>query len=218
VLKYLLTPQKEERMSGMLHYKTLLAAIFMLIFLGMAASAFGWDKERKGFILGVGMGPGFSSFSETADSSGTEIFSSDNSKFAFFSDFKMGYAPNNKVMIYWMSKGAWAGTDTSAIDLEAEDVTTLAGVGGLGITYFFRPQAPSLFVTTGVGFAAWSLPFKGSDPWTGFGLAGGFGYEFATNWNLEASVLWGKSKSEGTLVESEVDNLAFGIAINVLGY
>ncbi|UCD94458.1 MAG: hypothetical protein JSU69_11980 [Candidatus Zixiibacteriota bacterium] len=205
-------------MSKTLRFRILLTAIFMLIIFGTAISAYGWDKQRKGFILGVGMGPGFSSFTEKTDSSGTEIFSSDKSKFAFFSDFKMGYAPNNKLMIYWLSKGAWAGTDTSAIDPEQEDVTTLAGVGGLGITYFFRPEAPSLFVTTGVGFAAWSLPFKDSDSWTGFGFAGGLGYEFATNWNIAASLLWGKSKSDETFQNSEVDNLAFGLTINVIGY
>lgn len=202
--------------------RLLLTALLTLFLLALSTSGFAWDKQRKGFILGIGMGPGFASYSETKDSADQNLASYDGSKFSFFSDFKIGYAPSNNLMVFWLSKGAWIGVDsTSQLDEKGKpfsDITALAGVGGLGVTYFLKPQAPSLFITGGAGFSAWSLPFEGTDPWTSIGIAGAIGYEFSDNWCVEASVLWGKPKDELLDIKSSVDVFAFGLTINVIGY
>jgi len=200
------------------YHKLVLAALIAVFVFGFAAPGFAFDKVRKGFILGFGLGPGYDMYTETRDSSGTEVKKFDESKISFFSDFKIGYAPSNQLMVYWMSKAAWFGVDSTTIDDEQEDVMTLGGVGGLGATYFFNPQAPSFFVSAGVGFASWSLPFEGTDPWVGLGAAGSIGYEFSPNWMIEASVLWGKPDDETDDYKHEVDNMAIGLTINVLGY
>jgi len=200
------------------YHKLVLAALIGVFIICFAAPGFAFDKQRKGFILGFGLGPGYASYTETKDSSGTEVRSFDESKISFFSDFKIGYAPNNQWMVYWMSKGAWFGVDSSVVDEEVEDVMALGGVGGIGVTYFFRPEAKSLYVSAGVGFSSWSLPFEGNDPWTGIGFTGALGYEFSPNWTVEASFLMGKPSDETDEYKYDVDNMAFGLTINVLGY
>lgn len=203
-------------MRGFSYYRVALTALVCILVLGIASNASAWDKERRGFILGIGMGPGYSSYTDTRDSSGQEIFSANESKFAFLSDFKIGYAPNNKLMVYWLSKVAWFGKNDSTTDYQ--DNTIASGVGGLGISYFLKPQAPSLFVTAGAGFSAWSIPFEGTDPWTGIGFAWGLGYEFSTNWNVEANVVLGKPKDEVGNIKSSASVFSFGLAFNVIGY
>jgi hypothetical protein len=130
-------------------------------------------------------------------------------------------------MVYWMSKVAWFGTEFSVqtyydpekkLDLEYQDITLAAGVGGVGASYFFRPQAPSIYVTAGAGFSAWTLPFEGSDPWGGFGAAGAIGYEFTRNWSVEAAVLYGKTESDNVEIKYDSDFFAVGLTINVTGY
>nr|MBN2276278.1 hypothetical protein [candidate division Zixibacteria bacterium] len=217
-------------MRKSMYHRAVLVALVMAFIFGMAAPGFAFDKERKGFILGFGLGPGFTSYSETRVESGQDDVTQDGSKFSFLSNFKIGYAPSNQLMVYWLSNVAWYGIDTSVemyYDGDKEsylpynDVTLLSGVGGIGVTYFFRPKAPSIFVTAGAGLSAMSLPFEGTDTRTGLGISGGIGYEFARNWCLEASVIWGDAKR--TLEESEYDEyngdfLGFGLTINVLGY
>lgn len=198
--------------------RLILAALVAIFILGFASPGFAFDKMRKGFILGFGLGPGYDKFTEARDSSGTEIRSFDEGKVSLFSDFKIGYAPSEKLMVYWMSKGAWFGVDSTIIDEKKETVSILGGVGGIGVTYFLSSETPSFFVSGGVGFSSWSLPFEGSDPWTGIGAAGSIGYEFTRNWTLEASVLYGKPKHEIDVYKDEAKNMAFGLTINVLGY
>ena len=205
-------------MNNSVYHRLVLTALIAVFILGFAAPGFAFDKVIKGFILGFGLGPGYSSYTETRDSSGTEVKKFDDSKIAFFSDFKIGYAPSNQLMVYWMSKGAWFGVDSSIVDDDVDEATILGGVGGLGATYFLNPEAPSLYLSAGVGFSSWSLPFEGTDPWTGLGFAGAIGYEFSPNWTVEASVLWGKPDNELEDYKHEVDNMAFGLTINVLGY
>jgi len=204
--------------NNSVYHKLVLAALIAAFIFGFSAPGFAFDKVRKGFILGFGLGPGYDMYTETRDSSGTEVGKFDESKISLFSDFKIGYAPSNQLMVYWMSKGAWFGVDSTIIDDEMDEVSILGGVGGLGATYFFRPEAPSLYISAGVGFSSWSLPFEGSDPWTGLGMAGSIGYEFAPNWTVEASVLWGQPSNETDDYKKDVDNMAIGLTINVLGY
>jgi hypothetical protein len=201
--------------------KILLFLMVLSIIVVSASGTYAFDKERKGFILGMGLGPGFSSYTKITDSLGTQIYSDKQNKIGVFTDFKLGYAPNDHLMIYWMSKVAWSGrTDTLQQDTSSreEDITVATGIGGLGVTYFFNAKSPSLFVTVGAGFTGWSYPFEDRDFWTGIGVTGGVGWEFRPNWVLEASFLWGKPKYENGPYDYSVDILAAGLTFSVIGY
>lgn len=199
----------------------LIVVMVLSIVLVSASGTFAFDKQRKGFVLGMGLGPGFSSYTKVTDSSGTQIYSDKQSKVGVFTDFKLGYAPSNHLMIYWMSKVAWTGrNDTLQQDTSSreEDVTVATGVGGIGVTYFFSAQSPSIFVSVGVGFVGWAYPFEDRDFWTGIGFTGGVGWEFRPNWVLEASVLMGTPKYEDGPYEYSVDILSAGLTFSIIGY
>jgi hypothetical protein len=199
-----------------------LLVFILCVFLAMAVNSNAFDKERKGFIIGFGLGPGFSSYSQTIDSAGSKRINDESlSKMALFTDFKIGYAPTNQLMIYWMSKVNWFGredTIQSTTSTRKEAITVATGVGGLGITYFFKPKAPSIYATIGGGFSARSEPFRGTDSWLSFGFAGAVGWEFQQNWSLELSAMYGKPTHSASPYDYEAKFTGIGLSINVLGY
>ena len=70
--------------------------IFTVLFLGSINSVQAFDGERKGFIIGLGVGTGFTSISDWEEY-----------KFGFQTDFKIGFAPSNSLTIYYNSKVSW---------------------------------------------------------------------------------------------------------------
>jgi len=222
--------RKEKQMRSISYHRLVLAALVMIFIIGAATPGFAFDKERKGFILGFGLGPGFTSYSETRVETGVDDVTKDGGKLSIMSDLKIGYAPSNQLMVYWFSKVNWYGVDTSVemyFDRDKDayipynDVTLLSGVGGLGVTYFLNPEASSLYLSAGVGLSAMSLPFEGTDTRTGLGIMGSIGYEFSPTWCMEASVIYGDTKrdlTEGNYKEYNGDFLGIGLTINVLGY
>jgi len=94
----------------MLH-KLLLVALIVCALIGVATDALAWDGQRQGFVLGFGLGPGLSTFTQTIEYMGMSETSDRENKLALNTDFKIGYAPNNLLQIYWMSKVSWFGLE-----------------------------------------------------------------------------------------------------------
>lgn len=195
--------------------KLLISALLVVMMVGATNAAFAWDGKRKGFILGIGLGPGFTSFNQSLKSGGISITSDRQNELSFMSDFKIGYAPNNLWQIHWMSKISWFGLENAFGD----NVTIANGFGGVGATYSFYEGAPSPFLSGGIGFSTWATPFEeGSDTMYGFGIVLGGGYEFSKHWSLGFDLLWGKpSKDEGG-GEFSTNALSLKFTINVLAY
>lgn len=61
--------------------------------IGVAQEALSLDGKRKGFIIGIGIGPGLTSFSQSLKFGGSRVTSDRLNKMSFMSDFKIGYAP-----------------------------------------------------------------------------------------------------------------------------
>ncbi|NUO79219.1 outer membrane beta-barrel protein [candidate division KSB1 bacterium] len=201
---------------------TLLLLLLAPVILINATNAFAWDGKRKGFVLGVGAGGGLASFKPYAKFSDNETSDGERtSKFAFMSDFKIGYAPSNQVALYWMSKVAWFGYTfeyrDEFIDLR-ESYTLANGIGGVGVSYYFQPEGPSPYVSAGFGFSTWDAPFEeNSDGISGSGFALGAGYEFSKHWSLEGNLTWGSPNEKGD-EELGFKTLAVRVTVNVLGY
>ena len=193
-------------------------AVLMVFCVTTVAGAF--DGERQGFILGIGVGAGLTSYTVTGAAGyegGTASWTSDReNEFPLMSDFKIGYAPNDLMEIYWMSKVSWFSVDGGLGD----DVMIANGLGGLGVTYFFEPAAPSAFVSGGIGFSSWTLPLEEDPPdaWYGIGLSAGAGYEFATHWYVAGDVCWGKPSTKEYGADSSKNALSVKLTINVIGY
>jgi len=209
------------------------SSLMVILILGHVSCACAFDGQRKGFILGFGLGPGLISFTETYSipMMGYSVTYDRENKFAVMTDFKIGHGFTNKVQVYWMSKVSWFGF---------EDETIVNGVGGLGITYFFQPMAPSTYVLGGLGFSIWSAPWEEFGVYKpekqssgfGFGLAVGVGQEFSRHWSIEGNLAWGKpteskwwgyydpnNDSEGIYeIKQSYNALSFRLTLNVLAY
>lgn len=193
-----------------------------IILICLAASADAWDGQRKGFLLGFGIGPGFTSFTQRVAASdpswgGTVSLVSDReNKPGVMTDFKIGYAPDDYWAIYYTSKVSWFGMENALGD----NVTVANGLGAAGITYWFQPHYPSPFVAGGVGFSTWGLPLEdpAPDTWVGPGFFAGGGYEFSRNVSVEAYLSLGSPRDTDRGMEVKSDTFSLMLTLNWLGY
>lgn len=192
-----------------------LALVALVALSCMAAVANAFDGERQGFILGIGAGTGLTSYAQTISYGGDSVTSDRENELPIMTDFKVGYAPNDALEIYWMSKVSWFGMENALGD----DVTVANGVAGLGITYFLEPGAPSIFLTGGVGYSSWALPFEeGVDAWYGLGVSAGAGYEFMPHWYVEGDIRWGNPSTEDSGFDISASTLSVSLTLNVIAY
>ena len=192
------------------------AVILVLAVLFILASvndAHAWDKQRKGFVLGFGGGLALTSIKEEFGGlSGRE------NKLGLYTDFRIGYAPENNWMIYYMNKVSWFGSKVTFFDGfvgHVEDVTVISGITGAGFSYYFNPDSPSPFVTGGVGASSFSFPFEDVGGTTGAAFFVGGGYEFARRWSVEGNLTWG-NPSEDDIIDRSI--ISVSGTINILGY
>lgn len=174
-------------------------AVLLLLIGTQSATAF--DNQRSGFVLGFGVGPGLVSYTQTIDREPQGSMTSDRQNdFALMTDFKIGGAPSNHTQVYWISRVSWFSLDNAL----NEKVTIANGFGGVGVSHFFHPRTPSMYLMFAAGFVTWATPFESeSDTWTGLGVSGGLGYEFRQHWSVEWTAAWGKpDKSERDITAS----------------
>ena len=205
--------------------KSVFLILIVLVTLFLIVNAHAFDGKRKGFFLGGGLGPGFTSLKETIEYSGwfegEPSKSNTENKFGLVTNFKIGYAPSDIVEIQYTSKISWFASKIYWWGMESEDVTMASGLSALGVTYYFKPEAPSYFITGGFGFSTLSLPFEShSETKVGGGLFAGAGYEFTRHFNVELDLSWGKVSSFLNLFGIEPTTTAFSVSltVNALAY
>lgn len=139
-------------------------SVFGLVLVLSAAMADDARAQREGFIIGFGIGPGFTGGDVT-------------SKVGIASDFKIGGMLGESVQLYYTSKSnlVFSGGDAVAI-----------GVSGLGVTF---GMSSGFNVNGTAGLATWTDSDAGTD--AGFGLGAGIGYEFADRWIMDLGGTWG---------------------------
>jgi len=175
--------------------------LFMLII--CSTSIYTFDDERKGFIIGGGLGVGYLSNTTSLGS-----LSETDSRIVFPVNLKIGYAPSNTLEIFYSMKMPWWGQS---------DGTYLLGLIGPAFTlYLDNTSETDWFVSGGVGFASLgelspvpSVRGGSSSRETGFGLFGGAGYEFSKHWTVEVDLLY------STVSEDESDTNSFGVLVTV---
>ena len=168
----------------------LLAAAILLLAVPDAAFS---QVERKGFIIGFGLGAG-----QVKTSASEGSFTVSVSQTAVTTDFKIGYAPSDQLLIYWSADGAFRGQPKEAKDLGADGIL-YTGLGGLGGTYFLSTDENSFFLTASIGFATDGVisSDRGSDSVSGKGLAIGGGYEFSRHWVVDADAIFNSLSDSG---------------------
>ena len=204
--------------------------VFILLFLSVTANA--WDGQRKGFLMGFGVGVGMTPFVDIRYDEFTPPYLTYSAKHKplFKTDFRIGYAPDNFWQIYWMSKVFWFQAETHHwgyyYGYDKSSDLAIYGLAGVGVTYSFKPQAPSFFLTGGIGYSSLGKMFttKYSNQWDyeignvgdpeyGFGFSIGAGYEFVRHLNVEADLSY-RAPSEN----DDWNGLSFSLGLNILGY
>ena len=196
-----------------------LAVIATILLVTTVAQAF--DGNRKGFIIGFGVGPGYTSFTQTVKNvtTGFDETSDTENSFSFATDFKIGGGITDQFLLYYVNRVTWFGMENAL----NENVTIANGVGGVGVSYYLETTAPAFYFLGSIGLSTWMTPFEDeSSNWVGFGVSGGVGYEFAAHWGVEATVNYGNPKDEETVmnnkIEASTSALAFVVTVYGLAY
>jgi len=189
-----------------------------IIFILVISNLFGFDDKRKGFILGFGAGLSNVSFKQEIEGYGE---SDSENEIGFATDFKIGYAPNNKVEIYYSSQVAWF----SMKNVLDENVTISDGVGTLSMSYFLSSKlnnlewCPSAFLSGGYGFSGWSTPFEeGSESWTGSGFFVGFGYEFSKHYRISINIFNNNPSTEDSGITFTTKSTVLQLTVSALAF
>lgn len=202
-------------MKELVPWKVTQLALIACLTLCVATGASAFDGNRKGFILGGGLGLGLTSFTQTVEFLGTSTTSDRENKFAVMTDFKIGYGATEQVLVYYTNKVSWFSLE----NVYGDNVIIVNGVGGVGMTYFFQPVTPSPYIMGGLGLSTWNAPFEeGSEGWYGFGLAVGAGYEFSRHYSVEVNLTWGEPGKEEGVVKASSNALSLMVTINALAY
>jgi len=171
--------------------------------LSTTTALYSWDGERQGFILGGGLGYGLTSFKNTL-STGEEREQGG----AFMTELKIGYATNNQIAMYFTNKSSWFSRDAEETEIRGDDLILSSFTGG-GMSYYFKPDTPSLFVSGGMGVLSWREDRTGTHH--GYGLFAGGGYEFAKHFSAELNVLHGNPWEANRVI-------TIMATINILGF
>jgi hypothetical protein len=166
----------------------------MLAILLLAASGVDAQKPRKGFVLNLGAGPAFINIK----AAGNGVEGTGESKIAVGTDFKIGYAPSDQLLIYYSNDAAFFNYDYSVPGFEY-DVLVISGLSGIGATWFLKPRAPSAYVDATIGIAAWNeidTDDGAVESMTGLGLSVGGGFEFARHWLVDADLIVGRPRDD----------------------
>jgi len=180
--------------------------ILIAISILCSSSIYAFDGERKGFILGIGLGVGYLS-NTTSPGYSYDTDSETDSRMVTQTYFKIGYAPSNTLEIFYSSRISWW----------SERNIFWLGLGAVAFTlYFDNISETGWFVSGGIGHSNMSELDFSSTPVSrsGFGLFGGAGYEFSKHWTVEVDLQY------LTVADDRRDTDSFGVlvTVNVLAF
>lgn len=183
-------------------------------FLLLAAPALAFDGSRKGFVFGLGVGGGGTSFKQELSGLLTGETETETNG-AFATDLELGWGANEQLLIYYSNHVNWFGITNVFND----KVTIASGVTNAAVSYFLKPDAPSGVVGGGIGASAWNALSDGqSSSSVGFGIWAGGGYEFSRHWMALGKLTYGNPSDEEGGVKLETKATGFSLSINYLAY
>jgi hypothetical protein len=199
--------------------RTILAGFLSLLVLVSPGSLSAFDGQRKGFILGMDIGPGLVHVRSNADSRTDKLTRGGVSLNA-----TIGYASSNKFQIYFyhrmtmfkmgelgqayedwfeeIQNETWKGMGYLILTpfvLPFLPVKASHSAGGIGFSSFVDETAPSFFFSGGFGWSIIADPYlkdllsTANDTMGGIGLVAGIGYEFKPHVSAELQFMYGTS-------------------------
>lgn len=195
--------------------KCLRAGLIALILLIWVIPVQAFDGHRQGFFVGGGVGFGLSSFTQKL--SGNDELTSDRSnKPALQTDLKAGSGMRDNLQIFYALKISWL----KMKNVFGDNVTVSSGIHSLGATYYLRPDAPSYYLTGGLGVAYWTLPFEDDAPdtWYGIGIYGGAGYEFKRHYSVEINLGYGHPQKTQNNIKASANVISIQAVFGAMAY
>jgi len=154
---------------------------FLTLLFSMEASAF--DGKRSGIQMSFGAGIHGGSF-EDYDSS---FVPNSGQAGGLASSFKFGIGFTNQFSLYYIRNVSWFRLQSG----ENDPFIFLAGISGVGATYFFRQSGSSFYVMGAAGVGDYGTPFNNNITIrNGSSALLGIGYEFTPRHMLELSGLF----------------------------
>jgi len=213
-------------------FSGILAAVVLLV----PAAADAFDGERKGFLLGFGIGAGAASYTQDLKLDGfPDRTSSRQTTFAISTNLKVGWGFTDRLLVYYFNNIAWIQHDDVFIydnpltdfkeifwvfdgfDAPTKTIWIATGLVGVGVTYYLGDNSP-YYVTGAGGLSTWTAPFEDDDwlapfkdsaqTWFGYSALVGFGWEFMEHWSAEATAMWGNPGETGSFGLDVTSNTA----------
>ncbi len=161
--------------------KQILVCLFLIVL--MSSTAFAFDGNRKGFVLGGGIG-----FSPQGKWT-FDALDYDESGAGLAFHFIIGGGLNERNLLVYEG-------NVMAYTSDLFDQTIAQGFNGASWYHYFGNLGRSFFTTVGLGFYVFDVDeFDSNDP--GFGMLLGGGYEFARHWQAGAYFSFGKTSDAG---------------------
>ena len=182
--------------------------------------------RRKGFIFGLGVGVGSTSFTRPfaeyywRHTSESEWATERQSRSALVTELKIGHGFNDQFLLYYTSRISWL-----PLKHFSKDTTVANGAAGMGFMYFpFRRIG--LYLVGNVGLATlvtWQPPLTLENArQTGVSVSGGIGYELFSHWSIDFTVNSGSARMTRVDDPSEIvfrdEILTFSVNLNMLAY
>lgn len=164
-------------------------ALFVLI---LGSTSLGFDNQRKGFVLGGGLGIApYSNWSiDLGDNlfGGIIDFSADETNVGPALNFVIGYAWNEQNMIVYHADGLIYKSDFF-------DQSAVQTFNGVSFFHYFGPVGRAPFAVVGVGGYGWKVEeLEAND--VGPALLVGAGYEFARHVQVGAYYVGGRTSDK----------------------
>lgn len=178
-----------------------------------ANSAFAFDDNREGFILGLGAGLHTikNDYSLNGNSYLTE------SKSGLATSLKMGGGITNQFALYFVRNASWFSTPVTN-GSTTKDAHAVVGISGIGANYYFEPAAPSGYMLAAVGGSDYAFPFESSiTTKKGGAFMLGGGYEFDKHVMFEVTLL-ATSVADPANSNDKIQSSALQFMLNYMFY
>jgi hypothetical protein len=177
----------------------------------IAGSALGFDGDRKGFILGGGIGfAPISKWSVDVDFFDINVGNAEEEEPAFAVHIMIGGAFDEHNMLVY--EGNATGFKSKLLD---ESISQ--GFSGAVWYHYFGQPGKTLFTALGLGVHVFQVgDYDAASP--GGSLLLGAGYEFARHWQAGAYLSFGKSSDSGMGLEADFEHTQLSFTISTVAF
>jgi hypothetical protein len=184
--------------------------------LAMFSTAMAFKNERKGFIMGFGMGIGVTTFTQSIKEDDYKITSPSENHPTLLTDFLIGGAPDSLVEVFVTTKISWF----KMVNIYQNRVIVANAATGIGFSRYFHEHTPTWYITGGITMATWSLPFEKSAPpmLKGPGFFIGAGQEFEPHQAIEFDLIYGNPSYTVNYDKFSTSAWSFRVVFNAIDY